>query len=132
MRGKGYRSRADRLAAVGWGRIGEWLALILLLLKGYRPIARDWRPPSTPSVGEIDLICQRDGLLVFVEIKSRGKIDEAIRALRPPQQTRIARAAALFVATHPSYSGHAIRFDVVAVAPWRLPRHISDAWRPDP
>ena len=132
MRAARPRERAARRAAALWGRLGEWLALLALLLKGYRPVARGWRPPSTPAVGEIDLICRRGGMLVFVEIKSRRETEEAIRALQPRQRSRIARAAALFVAMHPSYSGHALRFDVVAIAPWRAPRHISDAWRPDP
>jgi len=30
---------------------------------------------------------------------------------------------------HPDLAGHTLRFDLVAVRPWRLPRHLADAWR---
>jgi len=41
----------------------------------------------------------------------------------------VARAASLFLARHPRYAAHSVRFDAVLVASlW--PRHLPDVWRP--
>jgi putative endonuclease len=45
------------------------------------------------------------------------------------QQTRIARAAGAFLQRRPELAACAVRFDLVAVAPWRLPCHVADVWR---
>lgn len=82
-------------------------------------------------LGEIDLVLRRQSLLIFVEVKARKSFDSAMEALRPRQQLRLARAAEAFLAEHPVHSGCAIRFDLIAIRPWRLPRLIEDAWRPD-
>ena len=114
--------------AVGRGRTGERLAAWLLIFKGYRILERGWRAP----VGEIDLIARRGGTLVFVEVKARPELDEAQAAVHPAQQARIVRAAAAFVQSRPALARCVRRFDLIAVAPGRLPRHLADAWRPEP
>ena len=49
-------------------------------------------------------------------------------ALGGRQFGRVARAASLFVARHPHYAAHALRFDAMLVAGlW--PRHLPDVWR---
>jgi putative endonuclease len=45
------------------------------------------------------------------------------------QQVRIARAAGAFLQRQPRLADCALRFDLVAIAPWRLPRHLPDIWR---
>jgi putative endonuclease len=49
--------------------------------------------------------------------------------LSPRQRQRAARAAELFLLRRPDLAAHTLRFDLVAVRPWRLPRHLVDAWR---
>ncbi len=49
------------------GRAGEDLAELLLLQRGYRIIRRNF----SCRLGEIDIIAERDGLLSFVEVKTR-------------------------------------------------------------
>lgn len=49
------------------GRAGEDLAALLLLQRGYRILRRNF----TCRPGEIDIIAERDGLLSFVEVKTR-------------------------------------------------------------
>jgi putative endonuclease len=111
------------------GRAAEALAAWLLRLRGYRILARRHATP----VGEIDLVARRGDLVVFVEVKRRPRIGSALEALLPRQQRRIARAAAFYLQRRPRLAGCAVRFDLVAVAPWRLPRHVADVWRePDP
>ncbi len=99
---------------------------MLLRLKGYRILARGFRLP----VGEIDLVAARGGVVAFVEVKRRGDLVGAIEAISSRQRRRIARAAEAFMAARPDLAGKDQRFDVVLVAPRRLPRHILDAWRP--
>jgi putative endonuclease len=117
-------SRAGREA---WGRLAEILAAASLRLRGYQVIARRFRTP----LGEIDLIVRRGRLLAFVEVKARTDLEDALAALGPRQRLRTERSAQMFLASHPAYRDHSLRFDVVAVRPWRLPHHLADAWRPD-
>ena len=107
------------------GRWAERLAAWRLRFAGYRVIERNYRSP----VGEIDLIVCRGRTLVFVEIKTRSSLDEAAEAIRAGQQRRIRNAAELFLAGHPQFAGHDLRFDAVLLAPGRFPRHLPDAWR---
>jgi len=70
------------------GRFAEAAAAWHLRLRGFRILARRFATP----VGEIDLVAQRGNLLVFVEVKRRATVTDAVAALLPLQQTRIARA----------------------------------------
>jgi putative endonuclease len=108
-----------------WGRFAEALAAWSLRLRGYRIVARRFRTP----LGEIDLVARRGRLLAFVEVKARGDLEQALVALSARQRQRTARAAELFLLRRPDLAGHTLRFDLVAVRPWRLPRHLVDAWR---
>ena len=109
------------------GRLAEFLCRWHLRLRGWRVVACDWRCP----VGEIDIVARRGGVLAIVEVKSRGDLDRATAALLPRQRRRIARAAAAFLAARPDLAALALRFDVMTVAPRRLPRHLAGAWRSD-
>lgn len=112
--------------ADSWGRWAERLAAWSLRLRGYRVVARRYRTP----LGEIDLIARRGQVLVFVEVKARGDLSRALAALGSRQQARAGRAAELFLLRHPNYVGCTLRFDLIAVRPWRWPHHLVDAWRP--
>ncbi|MEX2642619.1 MAG: YraN family protein [Acetobacterales bacterium] len=91
---------------------------------GGRP--RGW-PPGT--FGSAAIAC-RGGVVAFVEVKARRTADEAAESLGPRQRRRVAGAASLWLASRPE-EGRAVRFDVLLVAPWRMPRHIVDAFRPE-
>jgi putative endonuclease len=107
------------------GRLAETCAAWLLRLRGYRILARRYATP----VGEIDLVARRGDLVLFVEVKHRPLPIMGVAALLPQQQRRIARAAAWYLQHRPSLAGCAVRFDLIATAPWRLPRHVADVWR---
>lgn len=108
------------------GRGAETLAALTLRLKGYRIVARGYRS----RVGEIDIVAERRGIVVFVEVKARATPTEAADALGNRQRRRIARAAEAFLAgRRGDFVG--ARFDVVLIVPGRLPRHLIDAWRPE-
>ncbi|GAB5468908.1 MAG: hypothetical protein Kilf2KO_19380 [Rhodospirillales bacterium] len=93
-------------------------------MKGYRILDRQVRL----GVGEIDLVAKRGRLLLLVEVKRRQNLTAAAEALRPKQRQRIARAAEVYLQRRPDCQGLDLRFDVVLLAPWRLPRHIVSAW----
>ena len=116
------RQRAERV-----GRAAEWLCLWHLRLHGWHIVARGWRCPS----GEIDILARRGKILAVVEVKSRGAIATAASALAPRQRRRIARAAEAFLLSRPDLAGLDLRFDLMLVAPLRLPRHWRGAWRAD-
>jgi putative endonuclease len=119
------RRTAGRRAAQQRGARAEQRAALYLRLKGYRILARGYRTP----VGEIDLLAARGRLLAAVEVKSRGDRDTAAFSISPRQQARVARATEHYLAANPRYAAYRIRFDAILDTPWRLPKHIRDAWR---
>ena len=114
----------ERQVAFRLGLSAETRAAALMLAKGYRIVARRWRSP----VGEIDLVVRRGRVLAFVEVKARVRFDDAAEAVTPRQQRRIVAAAAAWLASHPRDANRDIRFDVVLVAPWRIPHHMPAAF----
>ncbi len=115
----------ERRAREARGRWAESIAAWSLRLRGFRVVARRYRTP----VGELDLVARHGRLLTFVEVKARPHRDQALDALTEGQCQRTARAAQLSLQRHPSYAGCTMRFDLVAICPWRLPFHLNDAWR---
>ena len=115
-----------RQAAEKRGRKGERLAALFLQAKGYRILDRRVRTP----VGEVDLIAKRGRLVAFVEVKHRARLDLASASVTQGAWQRIARAADYWMARHPALADCGWRYDIVALAPAHLPRHIADAWRP--
>jgi putative endonuclease len=113
-----------RRAAFRFGLSAESRATALLLLQGFRIVARRWRAP----IGEIDIVARRGKLLAFVEVKARNSLDDAAEAIGPEQQCRIALAAEAWLASHPQDRDRKVRFDVVLVAPRRWPRHLRAAF----
>ncbi|MEX5216665.1 MAG: YraN family protein [Nitrospiraceae bacterium] len=92
------------------GREGESLAERFLRSRGYHIVARNVRSPS----GELDLIADDGGVLVFVEVKARrtGAFGGTSYAVDPRKQSRIVKQAAQYLARHRIH-GRACRFDVV-------------------
>jgi putative endonuclease len=72
---------------------------------------------------------RRRRLVAFVEVKARAELDQALAALGARQRARTRRPAEWFLLRHPGHAGCVIRFDLITVQPWRLPRHLTDAWR---
>src|SRR5215467_4776398 len=117
----------DRQKAQRRGHKGESLAALWLRLKGYRILARRLKTRA----GEIDLVAAAPfGPVCFVEVKARGLARAAAESVGPVQQTRIARAASLYLASRPALARRGSRFDIVAIAPHALPVHHRDVWRP--
>jgi putative endonuclease len=107
------------------GRLAELLCRCHLRLRGWRIVARDWRCPQ----GEIDILARRGEVLAAIEVKTRRDAATAAEAVQRRQRRRIARAASAFLSTRPDLAGLALRFDVMLVAPARLPVHLAGAWQ---
>jgi len=95
------------------GSRGEDAAADAYRRRGYRLIARNWRC----GLGEVDLIVERRGVLVFCEVKSRrdsvyGGGYEAVTWKKRAKLRALAEAYLQASSARPQ----AIRFDVASVA----------------
>src|ERR1700730_4317064 len=116
--------RPERVAAFRLGLAAESRASMLLIAKGFRIATRRFKTP----VGEIDIVARRRRDLVFVEVKARENLDAAADAGNERSKQRIIAAAEYWLASHPDDAQSYIRFDVILVAPGKLPRHIANAF----
>ena len=116
--------RPERVAAFQLGLSAESRAAMFLIAKAYRIVARRWKTPF----GEIDIVARRRRALVFVEVKARDRLDEAMEAVTERTKRRIVAAAEYWLAQHPGDIDAEIRFDVIGVAPGKIPRHIANAF----
>jgi putative endonuclease len=94
------------------GKLGEDLAVRELERRGYAILARRYRT----RFGEIDIVADDHGAVVFVEVKARrtGRYGRAAEAIPGWKQRRIAAMALDYLA----WAGRlhdACRFDVVAI-----------------
>ncbi len=117
-------SRETRRKAYGRGQRAEALAAWWLRLKGYRILVRGFRV----AAGAIVLVARRARLIALVDAKAPPSLEQARAAILPRQRERIARAAEVFLHRYPELAGRDLRFDVVLLAPGRLPRHLVNAW----
>jgi len=105
--GRGGNSR------IRLGRQGEELAVGHLIAEGYRIVERNWRCPS----GELDVVAEDDGVIVFVEVRSRrdtgtfGSPEESIDARK---QKKVRETAGYYLYRN-RLLGAKARFDVVTV-----------------
>ena len=106
------------------GAIAEYRAALALILKGYRILAFRYRT----KLGEIDIIARRGDLVVCVEVKARRDVDSAVFAVTGTAQHRIRAASGIWLSRQPDAHRLSLRYDIVAVLPWRLPKHFADAF----
>lgn len=107
------------------GRRAEVVAALWLMAKGYRILGFRLRTPQ----GEIDLLAQRGRVLAVVEVKQRASLQAALEAVSDVQRERLRRAGRAIAARRPSLQNMAVRLDLIALAPGRLPVHAPDAWK---
>jgi len=94
------------------GTLGEQAACAALEAKGYRVLSRNYRVRG----GELDIVCERDGTVVFCEVKTRtsaifGVGEEAVTFAK---QRRL-RKLALEYLQREGVHAREIRFDVIAI-----------------
>lgn len=107
------------------GRRAEVVAVAWLMAKGYRILGFRLKTPQA----EIDVLAKRGAVLAVVEVKSRTSLEVALDTVTFDQRHRLRRAGAQLAANRPGLSACAVRLDLMALAPGKLPRHIPDAWK---
>jgi putative endonuclease len=95
------------------------------MAKGYRILGFRLKTPQA----EIDLLALRGRTLAVVEVKRRADLLAALEAVSFDQRERLLRAGVALAAKRPALAGAAVRLDLMALAPGRLPMHIRDAWK---
>jgi putative endonuclease len=112
------------------GRKGERLATDFLRKKGYRVVEKNYRTRR----GEIDIVCEHKGCVVFVEVKTRrslsfGSPEEAVDKRK---RSKMLDTAARYLIERFKTDKVDCRFDVVTILEGRATRiaHIEDAFRP--
>jgi putative endonuclease len=102
----GYRNQAT-------GEKGEQLAVDHLQRNGYAILERNFRSRG----GEVDIVAKdRDGCIVFVEVKARRSLAYGVPqlAVTPRKQRQIAKGALSWLSRKRLHDQSA-RFDVIAV-----------------
>ena len=110
------------------GKEGENRAENYLKEQGYEILYRNWRTRR----GEIDIIAEKDGTLVFAEVKTlpASTLETVERVLGGIKQKKIIETAKCFLLENRQYSNSYIRFDVLIVdVPFYPPvYHIKNAF----
>lgn len=94
------------------GKTGEELACAEMVRRGYAVLARRYRS----RFGEIDIVAERGGMVVFIEVKARrtSRYGSAAETIPFWKRRRIAAMAMDYLAWA-GRLGSRCRFDVVAI-----------------
>ncbi len=95
-----------------FGRASEMQAEQFLIAKGYRILDRNVRL----SIGELDLVADDQGVIVFVEVKGRSTdaFGGALAAVNHRKRAKLSKLAAQYLAQR-HWSDKLCRFDVVLI-----------------
>lgn len=98
------------------GRWGEKLAAAHLSKHNYTILEMNTRTPY----GEIDVIASKDGVIVFVEVKTRSSATFGLpeESINQRKQDHILSSAQHYIQEHPELEG-SWRIDVIAIQRFR-------------
>ena len=107
------------------GDVGESIAEKYLISKGAYIIDRNY----TIRGGEIDLIAELDGVILFVEVKLRrsDKYGSAYESIPPAKQRHLSFAAKVYLQKNHLLDRNA-RFDAILILPDGTVDHIERAF----
>jgi putative endonuclease len=112
------------------GKLGEDLACRELERRGHTIVERRFRTAH----GELDIVSQQDGVVVFAEVRARSgaMFGDAAASVTPQKQHRLVAMAQVYVVTH-ALENAPCRFDVIAIDAECDPPRVTvfeDAFRP--
>ena len=114
----------SRQKAQRYGHFSEALAAFALRLKGYKILERNYKTKS----GEIDIIARKKDLVAIIEVKARRDLSASLDAVGYQSRQRIKSAANWWLAGRKDAHLISLRFDIIAVQPWKWPTHLEDAF----
>ena len=116
------------LSAHRLGVAAEDLAAVRLRRSGLKLLARNYRCRR----GEIDLIAEDSGVLVFVEVRCRSQqlCGGAAGSVDFRKRRRLIATARHFLATHPEFEDRPCRFDLFSAGE-RAGRPVEESWLKD-
>lgn len=124
----GYKIDLQKQSKRASGALAEEKAITYLTQNSYEIIAHNWRTKT----GEIDIIAQKNDIIVFAEVKANpnGDIESLMRRLDARKQKKIVETSKLFLLNHRKYSNSIVRFDVLIIDMPGLPSvyHIENAF----
>ena len=96
------------------GKAAESLACEYLQLHGLKLITRNYHAPY----GELDLIMQDHGHMVFVEVRFRrnNHYGSGADSVTASKQSKIIKTALYYLQQHPKQAKRPIRFDVLSLS----------------
>jgi putative endonuclease len=99
-------------ASQEFGELGERIAERWLRRQGWRVVQRRFRAGHR----DIDLVVERDGTVVFVEVKARrgAEFGDPVEAVNWNKQRQLVRSASVWIDRH-GRASESYRFDVVGV-----------------
>ena len=113
------------------GSFGEALARDYLISKGYKILNMNFRN----KFGEIDIICKKNNLLIFCEIKSRysNSFGSPIESITCYKQKLIIKLSVLYLISKKYYNFN-VRYDIIEVifntiTSSHIINHVQDAFR---
>lgn len=94
------------------GSFGEDLSINYLIDNGYYILEKNYRN----KIGEIDVICKKNNLLIFIEVKSRytNSYGFPIESVTYYKRKQIIKVSMLYIILN-KYNNFNIRYDVIEV-----------------
>ncbi len=110
------------------GRWGESIAVDFLLQRGFKLVAQNVRT----AAGEIDVIVEKDGKVVFVEVKTRSNTQTVYpeEAVTDEKLEHMQDSAEIYLSEHPEYSED-WRIHVIAIIGHPGTAHPQIEWYED-
>ncbi len=97
------------------GQWGEVTAGNYLINKGYMILDRNYRT----AIGELDIIAQKNGVLVFVEVKTRDAINAdhflPEESVNRHKQSKLKKLAEIYINNHRYKDDQEWQIDVISV-----------------
>lgn len=104
------------------GKKYEAMACNFLMQKGYKILEQNY----SNKIGEIDIICENNGILVFVEVKYRtsAKFGLPLEAITPHKLFKIQNTALVYLKSHKKLN-YPYRIDAIEILNDEI-RHVEN------
>ena len=100
-------------------RLGQWgeeIAVKHLIDRGYKILDRNYRN----AIGEIDIIGKKDGVLSFVEVKTRDSIHAGHflpeQSITPQKQAKLRKLGEMYISKHQYKDDQEWQIDVMSIS----------------